>query len=120
MSLNIDIFEGPLSPCGGGGPSLSALLELQTTMDANEWRRISDAAQVVANYLACHPAVAELRYPGLTSDPDYQEASGTLRGGFGPELHLRLANDARWCRYIATDEPAAAQVLALEDTMPSR
>lgn len=99
---------------------MSALLELQTTMDANEWRRISDAAQVVANYLACHPAVAELRYPGLTSDPDYQEASGTLRGGFGPELHLRLANDARWCRYIATDEPAAAQVLALEDTMPSR
>lgn len=99
---------------------MSALLELQATMDVGEWRRVSDAAQVVANYLACHPAVAELRYPGLTSDADYQEASSNLRGGFGPELHLRLVNGARWYRYIATDESATAQVMALEDTMPSR
>ncbi len=60
-------------------------------MTAGEWRAASDAAQVIANYLRCHPYVAEVRYPGLTSDPVYREASSTLRGGFGPLVWLRVA-----------------------------
>lgn len=79
-----------LKPVDEKGPDLGALLCLQETMPEGEWREASDAAQVVANYLRCHPAVCDVRYPGLTSDPDYREASVTLRGGFGPWVDLRL------------------------------
>ncbi len=114
MSIDINITEGPLLPCGGGGPSLSEVLEVQAGMDADEWRRVSDLAQVVANYLVCHPRVAEVRYPGLTGDPSYHEASCTLRGGFGPEIRVRLSGQGAWLRYLAEDGLAAEQVLTLE------
>ncbi len=117
---NVNSCEGLLAACAAGGPSLSALAELIERMDAGQWRLLSDAAQVVANYLACHPAVAEVRYPGLTSDTDYHEASCTLCGGFGPELHLRLAGEGEWLRYVASDAPATEQVLALEAALQGR
>ena len=100
MTLDTNNLEGPLSPCGGGGPCLSELLELQTGMDAVVWRRVSDVAQVVASYLACHPRVQAVRYPGLTGDASYHEASYTLRGGFGPLVDVLLA-DGTWLRYDA-------------------
>lgn len=115
MSIDINITEGPLLPCGGGGPSLSEVLEVQAGMDADEWRRVSDLAQVVASYLVCHPRVAEVRYPGLTGDPSYHEASCTLRGGFGPIVDVLLASGA-WGRYdsrLATGD-ARFEVLRFE------
>lgn len=42
-----------------------------------------DAAQVVANFLACHPLVSRVAYPGLSSDPSQPVAANVLRGGFG-------------------------------------
>lgn len=93
------------------------LLELQAGMDAGEWRDVSDTAQVVANYLRCHPRVAEVRYPGLTSDPCYREASSTLRGGFGPWVDLRLSATGKWLRFVALPSSrlcAKDQVLGLE------
>ena len=91
MGEKHDIPEGLLAACAAGGPSLSELAELRQAMGEEAWRRASDEAQVAANYLRCHPAVSEVRYPGLTSDPDYREASSTLRGGFGPLVRIRLA-----------------------------
>ena len=81
-------------------------------MTTGEWRERSDAAQVVANYLRCHPKVAEVRYPGLTGDRCYKEASSTLRGGFGPLVWLRI--DAQWFNFEATLEDAKSQVIGLE------
>lgn len=115
MTVNGNNFWGPLSPCGGGGPCLSDLLEMQAGMDVSAWRCVSDTAQVVASYLACHPAVEAVRYPGLTGDASYHEASCTLRGGFGPFVDVLLASGA-WMRYDARTATgdARAEVLRLE------
>ena len=120
LANSMNSCEGLLAAGAAGGPSLSALAEMAGRMDAAQWRQLSDAAQVVANYLACHPAVAEVRYPGLTGDPAYHEASCTLRGGFGPELHLRLAGEGEWLAYVASDALATEQVLALEAALRER
>ena len=84
-------------------------------MDASAWRRVSDTAQVVASYLACHPAVEAVRYPGLTGDASYHEASCTLRGGFGPLVDVLLASGA-WMRCDARTATGdgRAEVLRLE------
>ncbi len=98
-------------------PDLGALLLRQATMSAGEWRSSSDAAQVLACYLRCHPCVQEVRYPGLTSDPDYREASSTLRGGFGPQVVVLLAN-GNWYSLDADDKtPAYDLVLEAEDLL---
>ncbi len=93
-------------------PDLGALLLLQGKMSAGEWRFASDAAQVLACYLRCHPAVREVRYPGLTCDAAYREASSTLRGGFGPEVLVLLA-DGNWYSLVA-DEKIPAYDLVLQ------
>lgn len=54
-------------------------------------RRASDEAQVVASYLACHPRVFAVSYPGLKGDPSFAMAARTLVGGFGPVVDYRLA-----------------------------
>lgn len=69
---------------------MQELLGIQGSMGAGEWRSFSDKAQVSASFLRCHPSVSEVRYPGLTSDSDYRQASSTLRGGFGPLVRFRV------------------------------
>lgn len=115
MTLTSDIQPGPLLPCGGGGPSLDELVSLRREAGAATWRRVSDMAQVCASYLVCHPAVLAVRYPGLTSDASYHEASCTLRGGFGPLVDVLLASGA-WMRYDAHRAAGDArdEVLRLE------
>lgn len=80
------------------------------------FRATSDAAQVIASYLVCHPKVAEVRYPGLKADPSYSVASRVLQGGFGPFVDYRLVdeNDDVWLRVEATEDDVRAQVMALE------
>ena len=46
-------------------------------------RASCDAAQVVASFLACHPLVSRVAYPGLSSDPSQPIAANVLHGGFG-------------------------------------
>jgi methionine-gamma-lyase len=43
----------------------------------------------VAEYLAAHPAVAEVRYPGLASDPGHAVAARQMKG-FGAMLYVDL------------------------------
>lgn len=79
------------------------------------WRARSDAAQVVASYLACHPLVAEVRYPGLRADPSFNVAARTLRGGFGPVLDwLPVGDGDAWHRFFADVRDSREQVLELE------
>lgn len=73
---------------------------------------MSDAAQAVACYLVCHPRVEVVRYPGLTSDPDFPRAANQLVGGFGPLVAYRVAGE--WQLWEADERDVREQVLDLE------
>lgn len=75
-------------PC----PAEDDLLRLAARLDDFEerFRQSNDVAQVVAFYLACHPGVASVAYPGLPRDATFDVASRTLRNGFGPVVDFRL------------------------------
>lgn len=48
-------------------------------------------AQAVAEFLAGHPKVARVHYPGLLEHPDHQVAKRQMSGGFGGMLAFELA-----------------------------
>lgn len=56
-------------------------------------RAVASAA-VLARRLQEHPAVAQVRYPGLPGDPGHQRAAAQLTGGFGAVLSVVLHDDA--------------------------
>lgn len=89
---------------------------IEQLLDANaqQWHLTSDAAQVVASYLRCHPRVAELRYPGLKEDPSFGVAARTLTGGFGPLVSYRLDGEYDWRSLQCSAEDARTQVMRLE------
>ena len=91
---------------------LATLQALSSQMGRERWRVLSDAAQVVANYLACHPRVEAVRYPGLKADPDFPRAANDLAGGFGPYVAYRAAGE--WRLWEADDRDAREQVMELE------
>ena len=91
---------------------LATLQALSSQMGRERWRVLSDAAQVVANYLACHPRVEAVRYPGLKADPDFPRAANELVGGFGPYVASRAAGE--WRLWEADDRDAREQVMELE------
>lgn len=75
----------------------------------------SDAAQVVAAYLACHPRVEAVRYPGLKTDPNFARATSQLVGGFGPYVdYMWRESTGEWHRFTATDEDARTQIINFE------
>lgn len=92
--------------------NLEDLLLLHEQMGRDRWREVSDVAQVVANYLRCHPRVEAVRYPGLKCDPDFKVAAHTLVGGFGPVVWYYTAGE--WCELICEPGDAKAAVMALE------
>lgn len=47
-------------------------------------------AQAVAEFLADHPKVAKVHYPGLPEHPDHQTAKRQMNGGFGGMLAFEL------------------------------
>ena len=51
-------------------------------------------AQAVVADLTCHPAVGEVRYPGLAGDPDRETALHTFEHGFGPWVRFNVAGVA--------------------------
>lgn len=78
------------------------------------WRASSDAAQVVANYLRCHPRVRAVRYPGLKADPSFAVAARTLEHGFGPYVDVLLDGGEGWLRVTCTTGDPRVQVIGLE------
>lgn len=55
-----------------------------------------DRALVAAQYLAHHPAVSEVSYPGLAEDPANPEARRSLEHGFGWRVAFRLLSGGRY------------------------
>lgn len=80
----------------------------------NWWHTSSDAAQVVASYMRCHPRVSELRYPGLKTDPSFAVAARTLGRGFGPFVDYRLDGKDTWNRIVCGTEDVRLQIMHLE------
>ena len=75
----------------------------------------SDVAQVVAAYLACHPRVEAVRYPGLKTDPSFARATSQLVGGFGSYVdYMWKESTGEWHRFTATDEDARTQIINFE------
>lgn len=96
---------------------LNALARAADELGPDRWRSLSDAAQVVACYLACHPKVSQVRYPGLKSDPAFGQAANTLRSGFGPRVAFRVAGEKCWRLWEADGRGAREQVMELEDAL---
>ncbi len=92
--------------------NIDALSALSSQLGRERWRVLSDAAQVVANYLACHPRVEAVRYPGLKADPDFPLAANALVGGFGPYVRYCVAGE--WHLWEADERDAREQVMELE------
>ena len=84
-------------------PTIESLATLSREMGPERWRVCSDAAQVVASYLACHPRVARVRYPGLRGDALYGRASCELVGGFGPIVCYEDIETGEWHHLDLTD-----------------
>lgn len=98
------------------GPAIGALLE--SLMDARrQWRDASDAAQVVASYLRCHPQVSGVRYPGLKGDPSFEIAARTLQQGFGPVLDYRRVSSSSWNRLVCDGQDPRVQIEELERSL---
>lgn len=75
----------------------------------------SDAAQVVAAFLVCHPRVEAVRYSGLKTDPNFARATSQLVGGFGPYVdYMWKESPGEWHRFTATDEDARTQIINFE------
>ncbi len=49
-----------------------------------------DRARALAEYLAANEMVRNVRYPGLSSNPDHSVATGILEHGFGPTVEFDL------------------------------
>ena len=82
----------------------------------------AQSALAIAGFLAEHPAVARVHYPGLASHPDHARAKALLDGGFGGMLGFELAGGV-----AATDRlfermtlPAVAPSLGGTETLVTR
>jgi cystathionine gamma-synthase len=58
-------------------------------------------AMRVAGFLADRPEVAEVRYPGLATDPGHELAARQMNGGFGGMVSFRPAGGVDAARLVA-------------------
>lgn len=79
-----------------------------------QWRKLSDAASIVASYLQAHPKITEVRWPGLKTDSSFKIAAQTLEGGFGARVDWRVKNANQWHSYFAQAQDWQVQVLKFE------
>lgn len=80
------------------GPSLSpfnawVLVKSLETMEMRV-RRMSENAQVIAEYLEKRKEIKSVRYPGLPSHPDYELAQRQMSGG-GSTIGIEFAGTAK-------------------------
>jgi cystathionine beta-lyase/cystathionine gamma-synthase len=62
-------------------------------------RQNANATQVAA-WLAAHPGVARVHYPGLPSHPDHETAKRTLGGRYGAMFAFELASSVVLERFV--------------------
>jgi len=115
VRLSLNHWGGTLDPHAG------FLLARGIKTLAVRMRAHNEGAQALAEYLAGHPKVAEVNYPGLADHPDHDHAS-TLMSGFGGMLSLRLAGgpDATLGVLDALRLPAVAVSLGGVESLVTR
>jgi cystathionine gamma-synthase/methionine-gamma-lyase len=69
------------------------------TMSLRVERQNANATQVAA-WLAAHPGVARVHYPGLPSHPDHETAKRTLGGRYGAMFAFELASSVVLERFV--------------------
>ena len=57
-------------------------------------RQICASSQRIAEFLAAHPAIRRVHYPGLPGHPDHLLAAKQMPDGFGGVVSLELRGDA--------------------------
>lgn len=72
----------------------------------------SEAAYAIATFLAAHPAVETVRYPGLPAHPGHAVARRQMSGGFGPLLSFDVA-DGETARAVAARVRLAKRATSL-------
>jgi cystathionine beta-lyase/cystathionine gamma-synthase len=108
-------FGGSLDPHAG------FLLARGSKTLAIRVRAQNENAMALAEFLAAHPAVDEVNYPGLASHPDHARAAELL-SGFGGMLSFRLAGglDAADAFFKAVRIPYVAPSLGGVETLVTR
>lgn len=57
------------------------------------WRRVSETAMIVAQFLKKHKKIAQVFYPGLPSHPGHSIAKKQTEGGYGAVISFVLKNE---------------------------
>lgn len=78
--------------------------------------RSSATALELATALVDHPAVAEVRYPGLPDHPGHDVAARQMDGGFGMLVSIRLTGGVEAARQVASDLALFANATSLGST----
>ena len=111
----LNLYGGTLDPHAGYllARSLKTLGVRVRQQNAN--------ALALAEYLAAHPAVAAVNYPGLTRHPDHTHA-GELLNGFGGMLSFQLTGGVEAAEVVlsALALPAVAPSLGGVETLITR
>ena len=81
-------------------PFNAFLMSIGVESLAVRMERHGENARRVAGFLAAHPKVVEVRYPGLPGHPDRAVAARQFGDRFGAVLTLRLESKARCFRFI--------------------
>lgn len=114
----IDRVRGKLNHFGGSlDPHAGFLLARGLRTLALRVEAQNANALALATFLADHPQVAEVNYPGLPSDPDHAHAAELLRG-FGGMLSFRLREPEHAERLLqALRIPSVAPSLGSVETL---
>ncbi|HTX84760.1 MAG TPA: PLP-dependent aspartate aminotransferase family protein [Streptosporangiaceae bacterium] len=118
----IDLVRRTLNLYGGSlDPHAGFLLARGIKTLALRVRAQNDNGAALADFLAGHPQVAAVNYPGLASHPDHKHAADLL-SGFGGMLSLRLRSGETAAEALldALRLPAVAPSLGGVETLITR
>lgn len=85
--------------------SLDALDQGLDTLNARMQRHM-DNARAIAEYLAAHPIISRVSYPGLSGHVDREVASNVLMHGAGPAIDFELPQGATAGEFVRMLGPA--------------
>jgi cystathionine beta-lyase/cystathionine gamma-synthase len=88
------VWESAIHFGGQLEPSVCYLLERSLKTLVLRVRQQNHNAIEIAHFLATHPKVKEVNYPGLINHPSHEIAKRQMKGGFGGMLSFVPSNDA--------------------------
>lgn len=92
LAFSLGVPDEPSASLAIDDADLAAIVSGLDTLP-ERMQRHSDHAHAIAEYLACHPQVGHVFYPGLKSHPDRALAPNVLLHGFGPAIDFALQGD---------------------------